>query len=96
MSELVRITDSSLSRLSHTVGRLERSGWVGRTPDPSNGRYMVASLTDAGWEKVVASAPGHVGAAREYVIDRLTAAQTRQLREICDRIVAAIEPETRC
>src|SRR5689334_14211817 len=62
MSYLAGLANGSLSRLSHVVKRLERSGWVQRAPDPDDGRYTVATLTEAGWDKVVASAPGHVEA----------------------------------
>lgn len=93
MSVLARIVDSSLSKLSHIFTRLEKNGWVTRAPDPDDGRYTVATLTDAGWDKVVRSAPGHVAAAREYVIDQLSPGEARQLRSICDRIIAALVPE---
>ena len=65
MSVLASFAEGSLSRLSQVVGRLESRGWVRRTPDPDDGRYTLAILTDAGWEKVVASAPGHVEAVRQ-------------------------------
>lgn len=34
--------------LSRVVGALERSGWVERTPDPGDGRAVVAGITAAG------------------------------------------------
>src|SRR5688572_27143404 len=52
MSDLASFAESSLSRLSQVVARLERRGWVLRTPDPTDGRYTLASLTDEGWAKV--------------------------------------------
>ena len=48
MSELAEVTDSALSRLSNVATRLEKRGWIRRTPDPTNGRYTLASLTDDG------------------------------------------------
>jgi DNA-binding MarR family transcriptional regulator len=96
MSDLAEIADGSLSRLSHTVSRLERRGWVRRTPDPADGRFTLAILTDDGWAKVVATAPGHVGAVRTYVFDPLTKAQVRQLIQIGDRISRAIDPDGPC
>ena len=86
MSDLAGHVGSSLSRLSHLVKRLERSDWVRREPDPSDGRYTLAVLTDAGHTKVVESAPGHADAVRRYVFDALTKAQQRQLRDIGRRI----------
>src|SRR6478752_5167904 len=46
MSELAQMSDGSLSRLSHVISRLEKRGWVRRTPDPADGRYTLAVLTD--------------------------------------------------
>ncbi|MFR9722905.1 MarR family winged helix-turn-helix transcriptional regulator [Streptomyces sp. MS19] len=93
MGELARCSDGSLSRLSHTVRRLEERGWVRRTADPADGRRTLATLTDDGWAKVVAIAPGHVAEVRRLVVDPLTAAQLAQLREIGCRINDAIGPD---
>ncbi|SEG52319.1 DNA-binding transcriptional regulator, MarR family [Thermomonospora echinospora] len=96
MSELAQLADGSLSRLSHVVSRLEKRGWVRRTPDPANGRYTLAVLTDDGWEKVVATAPGHVEAVRTLVLEPLTRTQIRQLSEIGSRIARAVDPDGDC
>ncbi|MFD9130172.1 MarR family winged helix-turn-helix transcriptional regulator [Kitasatospora sp. NPDC059571] len=93
MSDLAVLADGSLSRLSHVVKRLEQREWVYRTPDPEDGRYTLAVLTDAGYEKVVATAPGHVAEVRRLVFDPLTRAQQRQLREIGRRVSTAIDPD---
>lgn len=93
MSTLASFADGSLSRLSQVVARLERRSWVERSPDPDDGRYTVAHLTDAGWDKVVASAPGHVEEVRRLVLDPLTTTQVRQLRAIGDRVNRAIDPD---
>lgn len=96
MSELAILANGSLSRLSHVVNRLERHGWVRRTPDPADGRYTLAVLTESGWDKVVDTAPGHVEAVRTYVFDALTTDQARQLSHIGYRIIKAIDPEDEC
>ncbi|MER8095552.1 MarR family winged helix-turn-helix transcriptional regulator [Streptomyces goshikiensis] len=96
MSELAVLTNGSLSRLSHVVKRLEKQGWVRRTPDPDNGRYTLAVLTETGWEKVVATAPNHVEEVRRLVLDPLTQAQQRTLRTIGHRVNQAIDPTETC
>ncbi|MFJ5631725.1 MarR family winged helix-turn-helix transcriptional regulator [Streptomyces goshikiensis] len=96
MSELAVLTNGSLSRLSHVVKRLEKQGWVRRTPDPDNGRYTLAVLTETGWEKVVATAPNHVEEVRRLVLDPLTQAQQRTLRTIGHRVNQAIDPTDTC
>jgi DNA-binding MarR family transcriptional regulator len=96
MSVLATFVEGSLPRLSQVVGRLEKRGWVRRTPGPADGRYTLAVLTDDGWDKVVATAPGHVGAVRGYGFDPLTKAQQRQLREIGRRVMRAVDPDDSC
>ena len=96
MSELAAFAEGSLSRLSQVVSRLESRGWVQRTPDPSDGRYTLAVLTEDGWDKVVATAPGHVEEVRRLVFDPLTRSQHRQLRDIGRRIMRTINPDDRC
>jgi DNA-binding MarR family transcriptional regulator len=96
MSELAFLAQGSLSRLSQVVTRLENKGWVQRSPDPSDGRYTLAMLTDPGWDKVVAAAPGHVREVRRLVFQPLTRAQVRQLAGIGARIAAALSPNATC
>ena len=93
MSEVASLANGSLTRLSRTVDRLDRRGWVTRRPDPDDGRATLAVLTDAGWEKVVATAPGHVAEVRRLVIDPLTRTQVRQLHEIATRLRQAVQPD---
>jgi DNA-binding MarR family transcriptional regulator len=96
MSQLAFSADGSLSRLSQVVSRLESKGWVRRSPDPSDGRSTLATLTDAGWAKVVAAAPGHVREVRRLVFEPLTRAQVRQLAAIGARIGAALAVDAPC
>ena len=92
MSEVAALANGSLTRLSRTVDRLEKRGWVTRRPDPDDGRTTLAVLTDAGWEKVVATAPSHVAEVRRLVLDPLTKTQVRQLHEIAARIRQVVNP----
>jgi DNA-binding MarR family transcriptional regulator len=92
MSELAALANGSLSRLSHVVKRLEARGWVERKTCPSDGRYTNAVLTSAGWEKVLASAPGHVEAVRRLILDALSAAELEQLGTVARRILERLEP----
>ena len=94
MSELARMTTSSASRLSHAVARLEEKGWVRRERHPTDRRGALAVLTDAGWDAVVAAAPGHVTAVRAAVFDRLTPDQVDQLRAISERLTDDGGPPT--
>lgn len=93
MSVLAMYAEGSLSRLSQVVTRLERKGYVHRRPDPADGRYTLATLTDEGYEKIVSTAPGHVAEVRRLALDPLTKAQIRQLAHIGQRILHAIDPD---
>jgi hypothetical protein len=48
-------------------------------------------LTDAGYEHLVAAAPGHVAAVRELVIDALEDGELNALQGIAQRIIARID-----
>nr|WP_281353413.1 MarR family transcriptional regulator [Phytoactinopolyspora mesophila] len=93
MSDLAERTSSSLSRLSHVVTRLEQRGWARREACPDDGRYTNALLTDAGWNKIVASAPGHVETVRHLVIGVLTADELKSLRDIGESILDRVNSE---
>lgn len=93
MSRLAALASGSLTRLSRVVDRLDRRGWVCRQPDPTDGRSTLAVLTDAGWEKVVETAPGHVAEVRRLIFDHLTRSQVRQLNEIGSRVLRAVGTE---
>ncbi|MET0695125.1 MAG: MarR family winged helix-turn-helix transcriptional regulator [Propionibacteriaceae bacterium] len=82
MGELARLAQGSVSRLSNVVKRLEQRGFMWRAPDPTNGRYTLAVLSGAGWDKVVEAAPGHARAVRRYVFDPLTDEQVDALQQI--------------
>jgi DNA-binding MarR family transcriptional regulator len=95
LSEIAVLADGSLSRLSQVVTRLEKKGWLRRSPDPSDGRYTLATLTDEGWDKVVETAPGHVNEVRRLVLDPLTKTQIHQLTTIGQRILKVVVPDDR-
>lgn len=95
MTTLAAETNSTLSRLSHVVSRLETRGYVERTPCPEDRRATNAVLTKAGWQKVVASAPGHVAEVRALVIDPLDAEDISDLARISGKLLARLDPENR-
>jgi DNA-binding MarR family transcriptional regulator len=89
MSDLAAMASGSLSRLSHVVSRLESRGWVRREPCPGDGRFINAVLTEEGWAKVVATAPGHVDAVRRLLIDMLTPEELQEFGAISATVLAA-------
>jgi DNA-binding MarR family transcriptional regulator len=91
MSSLAVLANSELSRLSHLVSRLEKRGFVRREPDPTNGRYTQAILTDAGYAHLVEAAPGHVARVHDLVFDVLDPAELDALHAISEKIIARID-----
>lgn len=95
MTTLAQRTSATLPRLSHVVERLEARGLVARTPDENDARATNASLTETGWDTLVAAAPGHVRTARALVIDALTDEQVAQLEAITAALLTRLDPEDR-
>lgn len=93
MSQLAVLANAELSRLSHLISRLERRAFVRREPDPTDGRYTNAILTDAGHAHLVAAAPGHVARVRELVLDAVGPTALRRLQETSEKIIARIEAD---
>ena len=91
MGLLADLVNSSLSRLSHLVKRLEERGLVRREPDPADGRFISAVLTDEGFQVLAEAAPGHVAHVRALVIDVLSPEQLRRLGLSADRITSRID-----
>jgi DNA-binding MarR family transcriptional regulator len=91
MSELASRTNASLSRLSHVISKLEKRGWVARTPSPHSRRVTLVSLTEEGWKVLVDAAPGHVETVRSLVFDDLSREDVAALERIAGHIVERIE-----
>ena len=88
LAELAHGSNSSLSRLSHLMRRMEARGLVTRYPLATNGRITVAELTPVGLETLKAAAPGHVEQSRQLIFDRLSTQQVAQLGDICRALAA--------
>ncbi len=94
LSDLAAMAQGSLSRLSHAVTRLERSGFVERracTDRP--GRHVEARLTDAGFARLEEVAPGHVREVRRLVVDVLTPEQLDAVADASRAVVRAVMTE---
>jgi DNA-binding MarR family transcriptional regulator len=95
MGQLAALNDSSLSRLSHVVKRLEDRGAIVRNPSATDRRANDATLTDVGFAMVEQAAPAHVERVRQVVFDQLSKRQVGQLAEIGDAIRKNLDPEQR-
>lgn len=86
MGELAFLASGSLSRLSNVIKRCEQRGWVARTPDPADGRYTLAELTDAGFDIVRQAAPTHLRSVRRTVLDSLNTTDQKALVRVAEKL----------
>jgi DNA-binding MarR family transcriptional regulator len=94
MADLAGFAHGSQSRLSHAVTRLERAGWVQRRNCTEGSRAVEAYLTEAGLEKIVEAAPGHVREVRRLVVDVLSDEEFGDLQKILRKVLAVAGPQT--
>lgn len=93
MAQLADALAHSRSRVTHTVTRMERAGLVRRTTSPEDGRGVLASMTDKGYDLLVRVAPVHVNGVRDHLVDLSSdedlAALGRVMNAVSDNLVAA-------
>ena len=85
MSELADELVASRGGLTYQISQLERAGLVRRETCPTDERGVLAILTEAGYQVLERTAPGHLHAVRESLIDILDREQVAQLADIMDR-----------
>lgn len=83
LSDLVRTEQIKQPALTAAVAKLERDGLVQRSPDPSDGRASMLSLTAAGQSIVSRRHAARVEGLRRLV-DRLPPADRERLLGIAD------------
>ena len=91
MSELALWTNSSPSRLSHVVTRLEKQGWIRREACATDGRSINAVLTDEGFAHLAEHAPEHVEQVRRLVFDHLAEGDVAALSGALGRALAGLD-----
>jgi DNA-binding MarR family transcriptional regulator len=93
MAQLADALAHSRSRVTHTVDRMERAGYVVRGSTPEDGRGIVATMTDRGYELLREAAPLHVEGVRSYLVDRVDeedfAALGRAMDSVTDNLISA-------
>ena len=87
MSALAENLVNSRSRLTHTVHRMERRGFVEREACADDGRGVNCRLTDEGFALLAEVAPIHVESVRRHIFDRLTQEQAEAMGEILGHLV---------
>ena len=93
MAQLADALAHSRSRVTHTVARMEKAGLVVRSSSPEDGRGILATMTDQGWDLLVRVAPVHVNGVRDHLVDLVSAedfeAVGRVMNAVADHLVSA-------
>ncbi len=93
MAQLADALAHSRSRVTHTVGRLEKSELVKRIKSPEDGRGVVCAMTDRGYLLLENVAPTHVAGVRAHLVDLVPeedlAVVGRVMNLVADHLIAA-------
>ena len=81
------------SRASHHVGRMVDRGLVSKERCDSDRRGFFVVLTAPGRRAIEAAAPGHVGAVRRLVIDRLSPEELDAVGHAAEVVLAALDEQ---
>jgi len=93
MTQLAATSSVTPSHLSRIVARLEKREMIERIPDPNDGRFTLARLTDSGARVVADSEATFSVAVRELVFERLGPDQIQHLDAITENILTNIKPD---
>lgn len=95
MSQLAELVVQSRSRVTHTASRLERRGWVERSPAEGDGRGVQIRLTEAGAAMLDQVAGIHVRSVRRHLVDTLTPEQLAGLGDAMATVRRRLAPDHR-
>ncbi|HEX8781270.1 MAG TPA: MarR family transcriptional regulator [Nocardioides sp.] len=86
MAQIADALAHSRSRVTHTIDRMERAGWVVRSTTPEDGRGVVATMTDAGMELLERAAHLHVTGVRRNLVDLVDGEDFAALGRVMDAV----------
>ena len=86
MAQLADAMSYSRSRVTHTVARMQKAGYVARSASLDDGRGVVAQMTDKGYDLLEQAAPGHVESVRRNLVDLVDPADFAALGRVFDRV----------
>ena len=90
MAELASSLSHSRSRITHTISRLERAGFVRRGQCSEDGRGVSAVMTEAGRTALEAAAHTHVRGVHRLLVDNASAEEFEILGRIFTRVLATL------
>ena len=86
MAQLADALAHSRSRVTHTIDRMEKAGYVVRGTTPEDGRGIVATMTDKGLELLEKAAPLHLEGVRAYLVDVAAPADFKAVGRVMDAV----------
>ena len=86
MAQIADALAHSRSRVTHTVDRMERAGWVVRSTTPEDGRGVVATMTDAGMALLERASHLHVTGVRGNLVDLVDSEDFAALGRVMDAV----------
>ena len=90
LSELADLANLSQSRLTHRLRLLVERGDIEVSEDPDDRRAKNATLTNVGYERLVAIAPHHVEDVQRLIFDPLDDTETAALATALAKISASL------
>ncbi len=87
MAELADAVSHSRSRVTHTIARLEREGFVVRGQCSEDGRGVSAVLTDHGFSLLEAAAHTHVRGVHGYFVENASSEEFEAIGRVMVRVV---------
>jgi DNA-binding MarR family transcriptional regulator len=88
LADRVLLSKSGLTRL---IDRMERAGYVARTPCEDDRRGTYATMTAEGYAVLVRTAPTHLGGVREHFADALDDDEAGTVAPVLQRMVDRLE-----
>lgn len=91
MAELAAAVAHSRSRITHTISRLEKVGYVFRGQCSDDGRGVSAVLSDAGFAVLEKAAHTHVTGVHNFLIANADPADFEALGRVMQNVVEVLE-----
>ncbi|MCW2748481.1 MAG: MarR family transcriptional regulator, partial [Nocardioidaceae bacterium] len=80
----------SRSRITHTIGRLEKAQLVERQPCEADGRGIEAVMTAKGFAALEVAAHTHVTGVHNYLVASTTPEQLAAIGDVFDKVAARL------
>lgn len=87
IGELISATAFTSGGVTRLVDRMERAGYVQRSPCPADRRVQFVGLTDAGWEMLQRATEVHLRGIQDHMVDKLQTDEVTLLDDLLARLV---------